>query len=122
MNYLVILFISLLVCINNTEHVIQNVPYIDQTNDYPTGCESISTIMCLHYWKINITPDEFIDKVPTDGLCGKTDEDNLGFTYDVLDKYIRTGEIENEEIKEKIDTMHEKNLFKLQLMPTYVPS
>lgn len=66
-------------------------------------------------------PDDLIDKVPSDGLCGKTDEDNLGFTYDVLDKYIRTSEIEDEEVKKKIDTMHEKNLFKLQLMPSFQP-
>ena len=66
-------------------------------------------------------PDELIDKAPTDGLCGKTDEDNLGFTYDVLDKYIRTGEIEDGEVKKRIDTMHEKNLFKLQLMPSFHP-
>lgn len=66
-------------------------------------------------------PDELIDKVPSDGLCGKTDEDNLGFTYDVLDKYIRTGEIEDQEVKKKIDMMHEKNLFKLQLMPSFQP-
>lgn len=64
-------------------------------------------------------PDELVDKVPSDGLCGKTDEDNLGFTYDVLDKYIRTGEIENKDIKAKIDYMHENNLFKLQLMPSF---
>lgn len=66
-------------------------------------------------------PDDLINKVPTDGLCGKTDEDNLGFTYDVLDKYIRTSEIEDKEVKKKIDTMHEKNLFKLQLMPSFQP-
>ena len=64
-------------------------------------------------------PDELVDKTPTDGLCGKTDEDNLGFTYDVLDKYIRTGEIDDEKIKKKIDTMHEQNLFKLQLIPSF---
>lgn len=64
-------------------------------------------------------PSKLVDKTPTDGLCGKTDEDNLGFTYDVLDKYIRTGEIEDEDIKAKIDSMHEKNLFKLQPMPCY---
>lgn len=64
-------------------------------------------------------PDDLIDKVPSDGLCGKTDEDNLGFTYDALDRYIRTGEIEDEEVKKRIDTMHEKNLFKLQLMPSF---
>lgn len=64
-------------------------------------------------------PSELVDKTPTDGLCGKTDEDNLGFTYDILDKYIRTGEIDNKDIKNKIDSMHEKNLFKLQLMPSF---
>lgn len=64
-------------------------------------------------------PDDLIDKVPSDGLCGKTDEDNLGFTYDTLDRYIRTGEIEDGEVKKRIDTMHEKNLFKLQLMPSF---
>lgn len=63
----------------------------------------------------------FIEKTPSDGLCGKTDEDNLGFSYAVLDKYIRSGEIEDMEVKEKIDTMHKKNLFKLQLMPSFKP-
>lgn len=64
-------------------------------------------------------PIEFIDKVPADGLCGKSDEDNLGFSYEVLDRYIRTGEIEDAVVKEKIDRLHEKNLFKLQLMPKF---
>lgn len=64
-------------------------------------------------------PDMFVEKPPIDGLCGKTDEDNLGFTYAVLDKYIRTGVCENEETKAKIDRMHKMNLFKLQLMPVF---
>ena len=66
-------------------------------------------------------PSELVDKVPTDGLCGKTDEDNLGFTYAELDRYIRTGEIEDAEKKVKIDRLHRINLFKLQLMPAFVP-
>jgi len=66
-------------------------------------------------------PDKLIDKTPSDGLCGKTDEENFGFTYEVLDRYIRTGEIEDQEVKKKIDTMHKKNLFKLQLMPSFNP-
>ena len=64
-------------------------------------------------------PKELVEKTPTDGLCGKTDEDNLGFTYAELDRYIRTGEIVDREVKAKIDEMHEKNLFKLQLMPCF---
>ena len=64
-------------------------------------------------------PDVLVDKVPIDGLCGKTDEDNLGFTYAVLDRYIRTSEIDDEETKKRIDTLHERNLFKLELMPCF---
>lgn len=66
-------------------------------------------------------PDALVDKVPIDGLCGKTDEDNLGFTYAELDKYIRTGEIEDQKKKERVDKMHKNNLFKLQLMPSFKP-
>ena len=66
-------------------------------------------------------PAVLVDKVPIDGLCGKTDEDNLGFTYAVLDRYIRTGEIDDPATKERIDTLHKRNLFKLQLMPSFVP-
>jgi len=64
-------------------------------------------------------PSELVDKTPIDGLCGKTDEDNLGFTYDTLDKYIRTGICEDENVKKKINDMHERNLFKLEFMPIF---
>lgn len=64
-------------------------------------------------------PEKFVEKVPIDGLCGKTDEDNLGFTYETLDKYIREGICENEETKAKIDRMHRINQFKLELMPVF---
>ena len=66
-------------------------------------------------------PKELVDKTPIDGLCGKTDEENLGFTYAELDKYIRTGEIEDKAKKELIDKKHKANLFKLQLMPCFKP-
>lgn len=65
-------------------------------------------------------PDILINKVPSDGLSGKTDEDKLGFTYEVLDKYIRTGEIEDIKTKERIDILHERNLFKLRYMDHFV--
>lgn len=64
-------------------------------------------------------PKELVDKTPADGLCDKTDEDNFGFTYDVLDKYIRTGQIENTEIQKRIDAMHQKNTFKLKPIPKF---
>ena len=66
-------------------------------------------------------PKELVDKTPIDGLCGKSDEENLGFTYAELDKYIRTGEIEDLAKKELIDKKHKANLFKLELMPSFKP-
>ena len=66
-------------------------------------------------------PEALVDKVPIDGLCGKTDEENLGFRYDELDRYIRTGEIEDGEKKAKIDRLHRLNQFKLELMPAFRP-
>ena len=66
-------------------------------------------------------PYELTHKTPSDGLCGKTDEDNFGFTYEVLNKYILTGECEDEEIKTKIDNLHKKNLFKTQPIPSFIP-
>ena len=67
-------------------------------------------------------PYELVEKVPIDGLySGKTDEDNLGFTYKMLDHYIRTGEIDDPEKKAKIDSMHVRNLFKLQMYPMFDP-
>ena len=64
-------------------------------------------------------PHHLIHKAPSDGLCGKTDEDNLGFTYDVLNRYIRTGEIDDLAVKEKIDTIHALNEFKERVMDKY---
>ena len=66
-------------------------------------------------------PEDLVEKVPIDGLCGKTDEENLGFSYAALDQYIREGICEDVELKEKIDRMHERNLFKLELMPCFEP-
>ena len=64
-------------------------------------------------------PSYLVDKIPSDGLCGKTDEDNFGFTYAVLDTYIRTGYCEDINIKNKIDALHIKNKFKLELMQAF---
>ncbi len=64
-------------------------------------------------------PDFLVEKIPSDGLTDRTDEDNLGFTYAELDKYIRTGVIENAQTKERIDRLHKLNEFKLKPIPCY---
>ena len=64
-------------------------------------------------------PIDLVEKVPVDGLCGKTDEDNFGFTYAVLDRYIRTGQCDDLKTKEIIDKKHRNNLFKMQPIPNF---
>jgi len=64
-------------------------------------------------------PAVFVDKMPEDGLSGLSDEENLGFSYAVLDRYIREGICEDRETKEKIDKLHALNLHKLNPMPSF---
>ena len=64
-------------------------------------------------------PDRFVEKPPIDGLCGRTDEDNLGFTYAALDLYIRGGVCEDETVKARINRLHAINRFKLQPLPVF---
>ncbi len=66
-------------------------------------------------------PADLVEKTPIDGLCGKTDEENLGFTYAELDTYIRTGVMADEEKRARIDRLHRINRFKLELMPVFEP-
>ena len=66
-------------------------------------------------------PQNLVEKTPSDGLCGKSDEDKLGFTYAVLDRYIRTGVCEDPETKAKIDRLNKINAFKLKPIPSFVP-
>lgn len=66
-------------------------------------------------------PENLIEKTPIDGLCGKSDEEKLGFTYAVLDDYIRSGVCEDADLKAKIDRLYELNKFKLEMMPHFEP-
>ena len=77
-------------------------------------------------------PDHLIHKVPHDGMCGMTDEENIGFTYKQLDAYIRkvhpldyvdTRDYEaldlTEEVVEKIQTMNRLSQHKRLPIPTF---
>ena len=94
--------------------------YGDAAGDFSPMCH-LTVTEVKEIGRLLGLPDVLVDKVPIDGLCGKTDEDNLGFTYAELDVYIRTGVIEDLEKKEIIDRKHRNNLFKLQLMPSFKP-
>ena len=66
-------------------------------------------------------PENLVAKTPSDGLSGMSDEDKLGFTYGVLDRYIRTGVCEDLKTKERIDYLNKLNAFKLKPIPGFEP-
>lgn len=92
--------------------------YGDSVGDFsPISCFTVTEIKQIaNYLQI---PKKYYEKTPSDGLSGKTDEDNLGFTYESLDKYIREGIEPPMEIKNRIDHLHKINLFKLSYMPCF---
>ena len=92
--------------------------YGDSVGDF-SPCSRLTVDEVKKIGRVLGLPAVLVDKTPIDGLCGKTDEENLGFTYAELDRYIRTGEIDDKEKKELIDRKHRNNLFKLELMPCF---
>jgi NAD+ synthase len=66
-------------------------------------------------------PAHLVHKAPSDGMCGKTDEDNLGFTYEQLDDHILGTAAVDEEIVKKIERLHKVTRHKYSPMPTFNP-
>lgn len=95
--------------------------YGDGAGDFSPLC-NLTVTEVKEIGRILGLPKELVDKTPIDGLSGKSDEENLGFTYAELDEYIRTGKIENEETKARIDALNKANKFKLELMPAFKPT
>ncbi len=92
--------------------------YGDSVGDFsPLSCFTTAELRAMG--RVLNLPSVLIEKVPSDGLSGMSDEEKLGFTYAVLDRYIRTGEIDDPETKKRIDYLHEKNLFKLRFMDCF---
>ena len=61
--------------------------------------------------------EKFIFKTPSDGMCGKSDEDNLGFTYLELDNFLLNGHEPREDKLKRINELHKRNIHKVKPMP-----
>ena len=105
-------------CNASEDYIGYSTKFGDAAGDF-SPCSSFTVTEMLQIGDLLGLPKELVHKTPSDGLSGMTDEDKIGFTYAVLDRYIRTGECDDEATKNKIDKMHSANLHKLQLMPAY---
>ena len=105
-------------CNYSEDYVGYSTRYGDSVGDFsPISCFTVTEVRAIG--KYLGLPTDLVDKVPSDGLSGKTDEDNLGFSYGELDAYIREGVEPSPEKKARIDKLHKTNLFKLRYMDCF---
>lgn len=103
--------------------------YVGYSTKYGDAAGDFTLLNCLTKTEVvelgdymNL-PSELVHKTPSDGMCGKSDEDNMGFTYDELDDYLLTlRKPKNPEVLEKIQKMHNNPNTKLKLIPMPSPA
>lgn len=96
----------------------------DLAGDFsPLGLLTVEEVKRIGLEALHL-PKHLVEKTPADGLCGKTDEDNLGFTYQTEDDYLRRGIVPEASIKERIDTLHKNSAFKREVVriPVFDPN
>lgn len=105
-----------------TQTIMENAPmWLAKYGWYVTIKDLGSTIFMGGFISIALIgglPKNFIEKPPEDGLSGLTDEENLGFSYDVLDNFLLNGITPPYEIYKNIEQRHKRNLHKISPMPT----
>lgn len=104
-------------CNYSEDYVGYSTKFGDNTGDFSL-LKGYTVTQVIEIGRMLGLPEKFLTKPPADGLCGKTDEENLGFSYSTLDKYITTGVINDYEVFKNIETRHVKNLHKVRPMPT----
>lgn len=105
-------------CNASEDYIGYSTKYGDAAGDF-SPCSHFTVREMILIGEALDLPKELVHKVPSDGLCGKSDEEKIGFTYEVLDRYIENGVCEDASVREKIDRMHSMNLHKLEPIPAY---
>jgi NAD+ synthase len=104
--------------------------YVGYSTKYGDSCGDFSLLANLTVTQVYEladvlgVPEKFGHKTPSDGMCGKSDEDNMGFTYAELDKYIETNGRDDSitpEVREKIVRMHQNPNTALKMLPMKNP-
>ena len=106
--------------------------YVGYSTKYGDAAGDVSVLQDLLVCEVRAIgdelglPSELVHKTPSDGLCGKSDEDNLGFTYASLDEYVmwldggKVGDCPiDAELVETIEKKHAANLHKLKTIPSF---
>lgn len=105
-------------CNRSEDYVGYSTKFGDSAGDFsPLMTLTVREVKFLGY-QLGL-PMELIEKKPEDGLSGKTDEDNLGFSYNTLDDYLLHDIKPSNEVLDNIERRHKANLHKLEPMPHF---
>ena len=108
-------------CNRSEDYVGYSTKYGDAAGDFsPLGNLTVREVLSIGD-ELGL-PKHLVHKTPSDGMCGKSDEDNLGFTYDELDDYILGTDYVSEETIEKIERLHKATRHKYTPMPMFTPA
>jgi NAD+ synthase len=107
-------------CNRSEDYVGYSTKFGDAAGDFsPLGNLTVHEVLAIGD-ELDL-PHDLVHKTPSDGMCGKSDEDNLGFTYEELDDYLLNGtECKTSlETITKIEKMHRATRHKYQPMPIF---
>ena len=105
-------------CNFSEDYVGYSTKYGDAAGDFsPLGYMTVREVLAIG--DALGLPYDLVHKTPSDGMCGKTDEDNLGFTYEELDTLLRDFKRPSPEKYERIMQLHNSTRHKYKPMPTF---
>ena len=97
------------------------------TKDGDTSCDFslLGALTSVEVVQVGLTmpelPRDLVEKTPTDGLSGVSDEEKLGLRYADIHAYIRLGTCGDAETDEKIRARERANMFKRCMPPILDP-
>lgn len=108
-------------CNLSEDYVGYSTKFGDSAGDFSPLANLTSSEVCQIGEALGLS-DTLMNKKPEDGLSGLTDEENLGFSYEVLNSYIRKNIYPVYQTYRNIEERHRNNLHKISPIPIYIPS
>lgn len=107
-------------CNRSENYIGYSTKYGDHAGDFsPLGHYTVRELLAIG--DALGLPHDLVHKTPADGMCGSSDEANLGFTYEELDAYLLEDIAPKYETLKLIEQAHTKNVHKMINIPTCSP-
>lgn len=107
-------------CNRSENYIGYSTKYGDHAGDFsPLGHYTVRELLAIG--SALGLPHDLVYKIPSDGMCGSSDEANLGFTYEELDAYLLEDITPKYESLKLIEEAYARNTHKMINIPTCSP-